>query len=352
MIPVPCPDCGCFECHIYDDTYNEDRLSTDYDIRTGSWTVSGGALFPTSATSFIICNTAMPSGMTTLVAGTTAVVSDTSERARLVFLYTDDDTYWFSELSSDGTNNLLKLYQRASASNTQRGSTQTLDGTAFSDTRLLVCVTSGEVKAKAQIPGQAAEEVVYSASTTVAGTKCGFHAVRSTDFFVAFTELTMDRHEDETPCTANCDTYVPGDCGACNGADPPTSAWEVEIPTLTNNGCSDCADFAGIYNLSAADIVSINPSEGWCVWEMDITNHCGSSVAILRVHAFIVSFPSTTFTINVQIVSDEVSLLWSIDSSDIGWPGTCAAFNETELPSQNVGSAPCETSDPVLLTAQ
>lgn len=207
-----CPSCGCPGCHIFDDSYNTDRLADEYETRSGVWSITFESLTPLT-NGLLLVDTAMPSDMVTLRIAALLFTSNTSDRARLVFLYTDDSNYWFVEASNNGTNNLLKLYERASGANNQRGSTQTLDGTIGAEVNVQVCVHSGEVHVVGTCPLEASEEITYSASPTVSGTKCGFEAVVSS--VVIFDNLNIDRHETEPDmdCTAVCE---PTETDSCN----------------------------------------------------------------------------------------------------------------------------------------
>jgi hypothetical protein len=249
---LPCPNCGCgFSCHIFDDVYTEDRVATDYEIRSGSWAQVGGFShwLEASSSGMILVDTAMPGDMTTLRVQCDAGINNTSDRARLVFLYTDDNTYWYAEISHNNTTGLLKLFQVSSGSPTQRGSTQNISdfGFSFDIAVIQVCVESGNVTVNAwSVEGNFAQ-IVYAASPTVAGTKCGFECVRSSH--IHFDNLTIDRHATETPCTATCSDQE--ECeDACDACDCSPQEIGVVIDGVVDHSDGfSCSDYNATFSI-------------------------------------------------------------------------------------------------------
>jgi hypothetical protein len=56
-----CPCCGP-NCDIFSDNFAADNLATDWDDRSGTWTVSGGELHVQDANALIVATTVVPTG--------------------------------------------------------------------------------------------------------------------------------------------------------------------------------------------------------------------------------------------------------------------------------------------------
>jgi hypothetical protein len=225
----------CKKCSIFSDDYSTDRTGTDYHTSAGSWAVSGGVLTCTTASALLRCETAAAaSGITALYASATFSCSSTSDIARLILLYTDDNNYWFVEAKPGATNGTLELYQRSGGTNTLQGSTQTFGGLQAGTTATICLSYTGSiVLATGTIVGSVKCREAVNATITVTSTKAGLGTGAGSSS-VTFDDFLFSNHNTDNNKCGNCDA-----CSACNGTVP--SRMQIDISGLTNNSNS-CAD--------------------------------------------------------------------------------------------------------------
>lgn len=218
MLTMPCECCGD-SCTIASDDFAADDLATAWDVRTGSPTISGGVLNAGSGTNLLVHNTAAGAGVGAVGASVSFTGSSTTDSGRLIIAYVDDSNYWFCEGQPGVTNGTLKLFERASGTNTQRGSTATVNGwTTATGRTLKLCYSNGYVTANiGPIGSSASNTIVYAASVTVASTKAGIGASKTGT--VTFDDFLLNRHASEDDS-----------CPACDGEPIVTCCQEVWWP--------------------------------------------------------------------------------------------------------------------------
>lgn len=219
-------DC-CDTCTIFTDDFSTDRTGTDYTTSAGTWAVSGGVLTCTTASALITADTAVTAGLTGVYATVTFTPATTSDIGGLVIAYTDDNNYWYCEVQAGATDGTLKLFQRSSGVNTQKGTTRTLTGFQATETATItMCDASGIVLASATATAPAASAAeTAAASITIAGTKCGL-ATGAGSSSVAFDSFSFSKHDIDDPACPFCDLSA---CNVC--ADMLPDSIEVTIPT-------------------------------------------------------------------------------------------------------------------------
>jgi len=233
LAPPLCDSSCCATCTIFTDDFATDRTGTDYSIRSGSWSVSGGLLSCTSASGLLRCETAVTAGLNGVYAFANCTCQTTSDIARLIIAYVDDNNYWFAEVQPGASNGTLKLFQRSGGTNTQQGSTETINGfQATEQVSLSLCYAAGVVRAYALASGPQNAGVHVSATITIASTKCGL-GTGSGSSSVSFDDFTFSKHDIDDPACPYCN--LP--CNPCNDTFP--TELEVTLPTNLFTGTAD-----------------------------------------------------------------------------------------------------------------
>jgi hypothetical protein len=225
-------------CTFFTDDFSTDRTGTDYSVRAGSFTVSGGVLSTSSANALLRCETAVTGGLTGVYCSVRFTPTSNSDAGRLVIAYSDDSNYWFAEVQSGASNGTLKLYQRSAGTNTQKGTTQTILGFNAAETATIeLCYSGGSVVAFAAGPGTNNNAgVVATATITIAGTKCGI-GTGSISSSAQFDDFLASVHDSDNATCGFCD--LP--CNFCTDKLP--SSIEVTLPSnmyTGNNGAGSC----------------------------------------------------------------------------------------------------------------
>lgn len=212
------PGCLCCPagCTIASDNFAADDLATNWDIRSGSPTISGGLLNAGAGTNLLIHNTAADAGATGVFTSVVVRCTSTTDTLRLVAAYVDDNNYWYAEAQAGVSNGTLKIFERVAGVDTQRGSTGTV--TSFQvneDWELRLCLQPGAVVASMFTGGSAlsAQEVIYAATVTVASTKAGVGG--SEVGTVTFNDFAFEKHKVDS---STCKTCL--SCSTCSTGQP------------------------------------------------------------------------------------------------------------------------------------
>jgi hypothetical protein len=229
-----CGSC-CFECLVTSDTFAVDNLATDWDIRSGTATVSGGNLNLSAGANLVINNTPAPAGATGVYAGCVFRCTNTADLARLVILYEDDDNYWYCEAQPAATPT-LKLFQRSAGTNTQKGSTVTITGFAINeDWAMELCYDGEKVNCaiiETDLFGTIVNGIVVAENpATAENTQAGVGGNETGQ--ITFTSFTLQRHlVDSDTCTACLRKYP---CSLCDTGYFPDM---VQVETSGLTGCA------------------------------------------------------------------------------------------------------------------
>lgn len=240
------PGCCC-DCIIAEDDFAVDSLATDWDVRNGTPTISGGVLNAGAGTNLLVHNTAAGAGATAVYAAVDFTCTSTTETGQLIIAYVDDNNYWFLEGQAGATNGTLKLFERAGGTNTQRGATGTVQGfTTSNGATFKLAYADGQVIAYAKSSTNDACTIAYAATVTVASTQAGIGG--SEVGTVTFNNFTFQKHDFEQD---GCPTITPGDCKYCtDGLLPPRL--QVDITNWADATCTDCDTWNGTFILDGA----------------------------------------------------------------------------------------------------
>lgn len=92
-------DPQCCLCNVFDDDFAVDNLSSDWDQRSGTWSVAGGELTTTSADALIVTTSA---DIVFQVLKLNFQHSATGAQViRGIVAYQDDDNYIFAQVKYD-----------------------------------------------------------------------------------------------------------------------------------------------------------------------------------------------------------------------------------------------------------
>jgi hypothetical protein len=351
---VPCSNCGCGNCEIFSDDFSVDNLATDWDDRSGSWAVSGGDLDCTSASALIVTTADVTAGLNGVFAAVKITCATTSDIGRLVIAYVDDNNYWFAEVQPGASNGTLKLFQRSSGVNTQKGDTQTIAGfQATEQLQLVICYSSGVVVTTA---GTNLATVSTSSSITIAGTQCGLGTGAGSSS-VSFDDFSFTQHDVDNATCAFCDRA----CNPCSDGLPATI--EVTLPSNlydSENNPINCVTTACCLTQNGQTVVlALDPTatflSGVCQ-KPDVSRNCFWNYTApspfcpdqgcaqtwsLRVYAW---FDTTGTTLRVVVGNGpgglETAHLFAVAVSN---PFACAGV-ELELPYVNAMPG-CTTGD-------
>lgn len=202
----------CASCDYFTDDFSADNLATDWDDRAGTWAVGSGVLSTTSASALIVTTTESGATATGVYVEVLIRCATTSDIARVVAAYVDDDNYWFAELQPGASNGTLKLFERAAGSNTQRGPTATiLSLNANDQAALSICISPGAVTTVAVVGtdfGSNSAGTAYAATVSVDSTKAGV-GTGSGSSDVEFDSFVFGKHSVDDPlcysCSHSCD---------------------------------------------------------------------------------------------------------------------------------------------------
>lgn len=257
--------CECCEtCDLLNDPFTVDQLSTEWDDRSGTWTVSGGLLNTTSASALIVTVDEMPSGHTGAYVRAKIRCNANSDIGRLVIAYVDDSNYWFCEVQPGALGaGTAKLFERNGGTNTQRGSTLGINFSAGNT--LEVCMGIANGKIQVGIIGTVAGISFTAAITTSetqagCGTGSGTTDVKFNDFLFG-----VNRVDDEE--CYHCAAAL----SCCQGGNPPDNM-QVVISGVTNKvGCTNCEVYNATWILAQ--------DAGLCQWTLnrgDLSADCSA----------------------------------------------------------------------------
>lgn len=264
-----CPCCG--DCAICSDTWTGIADGTDVSTGTncgwtetaGSWSVASEAVTTTDTSAVLLSNTSQPDGTGEQTLTVDLKSSASNDLLRVIVGWVDSSNYHFVEVKI-ATSGVIRLYKRSSGSNTLLTSAAY---TFATDTffSITACLNDAQETFSASIDGT----VIAHVQTTVPasaeqfgiGTGATLTGTATFDNFVAAST------KDECP-----------DCGlsACGTCDEGTShqEYQIDIDSMTDGGCTPCADLNGTYivSLCFSGSVPSGPNEGdpTCVWMMPV----------------------------------------------------------------------------------
>lgn len=228
---------SCCGCTIWDDTFSTDLTSTDYDIRSGSFVVTGGNLDTTAADSLIIADTpfAINRGVVRVQISFGAMA--TGDKLRIVGAYKDDSNYLVGEVhkTSASLGNLELLAVVAGVE------TSLIAQTGFTlNLSVDYCLSwDGTYAALACDGGHVREEFTPDTDGFQAGLGSG-DTVTGT---VRFQRFILARSPEESSACLPCTICTP-----CSDLQPDEIT--VEISGVTNGTCAQCTSFNTTWVLS------------------------------------------------------------------------------------------------------
>ncbi len=169
------PPLSAHTCTIFEDDFSTDRTGTaDYNIDSGSWTVSGGEISTGSAGSAIkeqVTDAITLAGL----ASAKGKVDTSGGKFRLFGAFIDLNTYIHCEVTINGASSTFKLFYHASAPDVQIGSTYTFTGSINTYYPLMLCWQPSGLSNLAVATFNGGEHVT-SGSFPISGSKCGLGA--------------------------------------------------------------------------------------------------------------------------------------------------------------------------------
>ena len=257
---------GCCCCIVFEDDFATDKLATDYNLRSGSATVSGNVLTTSSSNLLLISTAQNSSGKGR--SSVTGKVSVTGGRLRAVGSYVDDNNHLFAEITINGVSSTLKLWKKVSGVDTQIGLTQTFSGSLNTDYTANLCWNGSKASADS---GANVCHGAYSGTGTQAG--IGANAAGGV---VTIDSYSFKKHPDEQ---AGCSTCVQGCSGDCCLNKPEQQAYVIEFADLTDNcgGMTWCASRNGEYILQ-------QPNHTICVWQYTLITSATGYACVAFAH--------------------------------------------------------------------
>jgi hypothetical protein len=245
--------CCCQTCEIFTDDFSTDQLATEYNQRSGSWSVGSGALSTSSSLALLRCETAADGGAMGVHASVSVTLATTSDKGRIVVAYVDDNNYWYAELQPGSPNGTLKLFERSGGTDTQRGSTVSFPG--YTSGTKSLCLSIGGGLAIASVDTIA---VVYGTTPTLASTKAGL-GTGSGITSVSFDTFEFKKHVSQVSACESC-----RGCAGCTSIIPQRLqvVW-FDVQDFTNPplpSC-DCSAAAGTWIIDRIANVSAG-----CAW--------------------------------------------------------------------------------------
>ena len=341
MLAPPLCDSSCCStpCPIYSDDFSTDKTGTDYSIRSGSWSVSGGKLTCTSASGLLRCETASDSGATSNYSIVSVKPYSSSDSGGPVFAYTDDNNYWYAVVQpgsgfSDGT---LKLYQVSSGTPTQRGTTQNISGFntlagAGNVPAIDVCVGYGNGFVVVSAGTKAID--YYASSVTVSSKKAGI-MTGSGSSSVVFDNFRYSRGSGETGGCLDCGIEVSAPsspCTSCCTGGMPLD-WLLTVPSsATARTCGATTWLAGCNTLAGSYVLagtSCNMSYSATVASDGATCTFSFTTAGILIWAALV-------TVSTNVCKLTVDIVYGYSPQDPADPAICACAS----PSASWGKTP------------
>lgn len=289
-----CLSSCCVVCDLHVDEFSTDTIA-NYNQRSGTHTISGGSATTSSAGALLICNTAVPAGVNKLHCSGVFTPAGTGGIATLIFAYVDDDNYWFAEVKQgpdNPTGGTLKLFKRASGTNTQQTATVVvLNYVAGNQGRMRLCYDGETVTVTfRETSSTVCFTTAKTASVTIAGTKCGIGTGAGSSGSVACDSFKFNRHPLDKAGCEHCDDCPAQvvDCVVCHEGTTRAQLL-VELYDWEDNGLPgvevDCPNMNGFYVVQFQES-SGTASEGFCKWRYTFQSPptCnGSSVAYIQL---------------------------------------------------------------------
>jgi len=247
--PHPCPNCcarfsGC--TYFGDNFYRDDKgdPGDDWDEVAGDWWIENERLVTDDANALCICNVDNPLSETAVVAYAGMGTKQIGEQVRLIVNYVDPDNYWFIQWERAATTGTLKIYERLSGIETQRGVTAANTLLDASRIDLYFCMHSGGFYSQYKL---AASSIWYSgpcywASGAMASSTVGVGTATCGDEISIYT-FSASRHKTEEEKCPEC--LSP--CIDCEAGVPTTLSVEFggfeDFWYSENLYCNDCEYF-------------------------------------------------------------------------------------------------------------
>jgi hypothetical protein len=311
--------CCCDPCEVFYDDFSVDNLATDWDDRSGTWTVTGGEVQTASSSALLVANTGWTSEAAAY-ADAEIQCANNADNARLVILYVDDDNYWFAEVNPGAANGTLQLFERAGGVNTQRGTNQTITGFTTSETvEVKLCYANDLIIAEAQATSFPAR-IGFTTTQTVAGTQAGV-GTGSVTTRCDFLTFQAKKHGSEVDDCPRCIS-----CILCDTGEMPQQV-QVTVSGITDGSCGDCTYWNATFILEAEGQVSNSPAT--CRWTYtDPSPNCSGNFGIITLQLINLAGDFLQISIsNDPFVDEQMAFSTSAAGSD-----DCEAWSSFAIP--------------------
>lgn len=228
--------CCCTpSCTFFTDNFNrsDDDDPGAYTEVSGDWDISSNKLVTSSSNGVLIADAEHPDGEPNIKVSVTVNIATSGDTARIILDYVDSNNYWFAEVKA-GTGAYLRIYQRASGSNTQKA--QNTAAISTGSITLCAAITNSSI-ISASISGGGSTGSTGSFSSNSWGLGSG--AISGTlQFSTASAAVT-------SPTCSACDMFCEDLCTD----DKVASSYKVVITGITGSFCStgDCSGYDGTY---------------------------------------------------------------------------------------------------------
>ncbi len=268
--------CDGGPCEYFADTFDSSPIGADWTVESGSWNISSGTLATSSSAALLENTVSNPnsgdSDEFVLEANVTA--NTNGDTVRLIGNYVDSSNYWFLELTFHSTtaSSNVKLFERASGSNTQRG--QTINTVVLVPSTFYtasMCFTSSGVRT--MVAGSSGPSYATTSLTTSL-TALGTGALNGT---ASFNEMSLSRHTGNRSDCSEC-----ASCTLCSGTTP--AELSLVISGVVDDNCSNCDEtLNGTFILSNSGThYSTGFYLGVCQWAHEFPSKitCNNAVGI------------------------------------------------------------------------
>ena len=282
----PC-ECGQGSCEYFSDQFDDsgrDEPGSGWDVRSGDFIFTAEGMATTEANALIVTTTPNPAFEDEYVTTATLKGKVVGDQVRLITNFFDDDRYWFAEVTYGAEDSTLKLWQRNTGSNTQRGETVTLSGVSNGDSvELRVCwrITEDDDGSSVQ-DSVSVQHLVTSgvAITYQAGQDAltdpvsGFGTGASTTSQATMSSMVLSHGEYRDGCPV-CSSQ----CLLCQESTTPSALVITFSGIVDGSLCTGCTQFNDSFVIEQS---TLNP----CLWliHLDDLTVC-SGGGIPEIHA-------------------------------------------------------------------
>ena len=257
------PSCLCEpECVIWEDEFLTDRTASY--TKSGTMSVGSGVIAITTSAAYAIEPVLSRSAATAIQAHADFSMSAAGEGGRVILGWVDANNYFFAELRRGSTDGDLRIFQKASGTDTQLRTTTTVTGFSSGQRRLCLCYLGGKLYA---VSGSF--DCSAAATLSPNSSRGGFGTGTVTGTVTVDNFKFQHHYVDDNTCASCCEggtgTGTPGAGfgGGCSNCTAPYPEFVLAtLAGLANSGCGSCGTWNATYVLP---YVGVNSGLGFPV---------------------------------------------------------------------------------------